>query len=133
MTLLLKELKPLTISRTIKGRGESYISLGSDNNSYTFYTTEVTNEYKNGFVMIAKTKEIHVDVLFEPIGNPETLLDCDYPKEFEKIKNNALEWLFDNEEKIRKQNKKQIIEILNKLNGAKIRNYGISLPNNQLK
>lgn len=127
MTYLLRELKPLTISRTKSGTGESYISLAHDFNSYTFFTTEETKEYKNGFVMTATTKEIHVEVLYEPLGNPETLLDCNYPKEYEELKMKALDWLFDKEEKKRKKNKRQIIEVILKLKEAKNKNPRISL------
>lgn len=124
---LLRELKPLTISRTKKGTGESYISLAHDNSSYTFFTTEITLEHPNGFVMVAVTKDILVDILFEPNGNPETLLNCSYPLEFEDLKQKALDWLFTTAEKQGRNTKKQILNIIKQLIIAKNKGSIINL------
>ena len=139
MSYLLSELKPLTISKTsIKNKtksreGETYISLAQDDNSYTVYTTEKTEEYKDGFVMTLKTKKLRVDVLYEPEGNPETLLDYSYPQEYEVLKQKALDWLEKNEEKVRKNDRKQVLDIILKLNEAKANQSRFKLSSDDIE
>jgi predicted restriction endonuclease len=114
MKQYLHELKPLTICRTkLSTKPKTYICLAHDQITHTVYTTE-----RNGFVMTAlnnsKSKQVQVDIIYEPTGNPQSLLNYNYPQEFEELRKKAIQWLYNNEKKLRKENRKQALEVISK-------------------